>query len=213
MSRPSADFPDPMNASNHGDDDELALGNPDELISQLAGDDIARMLAPDANWQPEPPPPVREPAVFALPAKSPAPSERPVEELTAQLDRIFEEVRRNKASASQAAMTPIADEELEESVHRIDIGAPIADPEPVLVMRRRDEVIDQNDPTGEPRNTLIAPLEEDPLPPALRPLAWLNAPVLDLSAGGRLAVSIVSLLSFVGSVAALTYVLMLRQQG
>ena len=110
-------------------------------------------------------------------------------------------------------MTPIADEELEESVHRVDIGAPIADPEPVLVMRRRDEVIDQNDPTGEPRNTLIAPLEEDPLPPVLRPLAWLNAPVLDLSAGARFAVSIVSLLSFVGSVAALTYVLMLRQQG
>ncbi len=210
MSRPSADFPDPMNASNHGDDDELAPGKHDELISQLAGDDIARMLAPDANWQPEPSP-LREPVVLAPVAKPPPPAQRPVEELTAQLDRIFEEVRRNKASASQAAMTPIADEELEESVHCVDVSAPPVDPEPVLVMRRRDEVIEQNDPSGEPRNTLIAPLEEDPLPPLLRPLAWLNAPVLDLSAGARLAVSIVSLLSFVGSVSALVYVLMLRQ--
>ena len=42
-------------------------------------------------------------------------------------------------------------------------------------------------------------------------LAWLNAPVAELSSGARFAVSVVSIVTFLFSISALIYVLMLRQ--
>ena len=83
--------------------------------------------------------------------------------------------------------------------------------EPVLVMRRRTEEV-EDAAEEEPRQTLIAPLDEDPLPLLLRPLAWINAPVIDMGARARVAVSCVSALSFAASLWALVYVLMLRAQ-
>ena len=173
-----AGLPDPLDS-----DPNETHGDPDELISQLAGDEIDRLLGPDTpGWQPAAIAPSR--ALARKPASSAGP---PVEQLAAQLDRVFEKIRQK----------PQLDE--------------INDPEPVLVMRRHGEA--ENDASGEPRNTLIAPLEEDPLPALLKPLAWLNTPVIDASRGTRIAVSIVSILTFLFSLGALAYVLMLRGQG
>ena len=170
-------LPDPLDS-----DPNETHGDPDELISQLAGDEIDRLLGPDApRWEPADIAPTPSPL-----AVKPKREAAPVEELAAQLDRVFEEIRQQRNAAD-----PI-------------------DPEPVLVMRRRDEPEAEETPV-EPRHTLIAPLEEDPLPPMLKPLAWLNAPVAELSSGARLAVSVISILTFLFSISALAYVLMLRQ--
>src|SRR5437764_3078093 len=99
---PHADLPDPM------DDPNQTHGDPDELISQLAGDEIDRLLGPDTpGWQPAEVAP-SPPAVLAR-------SAAPVEQLAAQLDRVFDEIRQQR---------------------QMDIPA---DAEPVLVMRRRDD--------------------------------------------------------------------------
>jgi hypothetical protein len=236
-----SDFPDPLDRPA-----DLPLGNPDDLISQLAGEEIARLLAPDANWQPEPQPPAGVAAAGAAELKPSPPraNETPVEELAAQLDQLFEEIRQatppvpppTAAPAAAAAKPkpkpsrratatprpPVAERveaptfEPYRPPAQPDSEPPIAhahfiDAEPVLVMRRRADEVEETI-REEPRQTLIAPLEEDPLPPALRPLAWLNAPVADAGPRVRLLASVVSLLSFAASVSALVYVIVLRQQ-
>jgi hypothetical protein len=189
--KPSVDFPHSLQ-----DTPQLELGNADELISQLAGDEIDRLISSDDNLTP------LSETDFALSA--PPRHEKPsVDELAAQLDQVFEEIRTRAPSPP-----PV----------KIDLSAPepMTLPEPVLAMRRYDEPDERemrggSDP-GElaGRRSLLDPIEETP-PAAVRLLAWLNAPVMQLSRGPRLFVSALSLASFVGSVAALIYVLMLRR--
>src|SRR4051812_4930389 len=85
---PSAalDLPDPLDNAP-----KLPLDNADELISRLAGEDIDRLLGPDAPWEPQAPP-----ASDPLPPKL---DETPVEELAAQLDQVFEEIRLKELSS------------------------------------------------------------------------------------------------------------------
>ena len=183
------DLSDPLNRSH--DAPQLDLGNADELISQLAGEEIDRLIHSDDDLTPvtdrelELMPTTREAALAARP---------PVEELAAQLDQVFDDIRRRAPEPP-----PV----------RIDMTTPepITLPEPVLAMRRMDEVEARE---LEHRRSLLDPIEETPSR-IVRWLSWLNAPVQQLSRGPRMAVSVVSLLSFAGSLAALFYVLMLRR--
>ena len=184
MAKPSIKFPDPLDIAP-----QLSLDNADELISQLAGDDIDRLIGPDEHWQPQATP--REPA---LPLTA-APEVASVEDLAAELDQVFEQIRT---------------QQLPPPPPQIDTSEPepITLPEPVLAMRKYDEV-DPHEKAS--RRSLLDPLEEAPLPMILRPMAWINAPVAQLTGKSRLAVSLVSVISFVGSVAAFVYVMMLRR--
>ena len=166
---------------------QLPLGNADEIISQLAGEDIDRLIGPDEQWQPDDSP--------RAASSNTSHASESVEHLTAQLDEVFEQIRRQDLSPP----APIIDSSEPE---------PITLPEPVLAMRRTDEA-EANE--IESRRSLLGPLESPPMPMVLRPVAWLNAPVAQLPGGAKLAVSVVSLVSLIGSVAALVYVLMLRQ--
>jgi hypothetical protein len=187
----SVNLPDSMH-----DTPQLELGNADELISQLAGDEIDRLISSDDNLTPL--------SESDLALSAPPRAEKPsVDELAAQLDQVFEEIRTRAPSPP-----PV----------KIDLSQPepITLPEPVLAMRRYDEP-DEREMRGggDPgelagRRSLLAPIEETP-PAAVRMLAWINAPVMQLSRGPRVFVSAVSLVSFVGSVAALVYVLLLRR--
>jgi hypothetical protein len=183
MAKSALDFPDPLDNTP-----KLSLDNADELISQLAGDDIDRLIHPSEHWQPQETP--RD--VVHIPATKKAASP---EDLAAELDDVFERIRKQE-------LTPPAP--------TIDTSEPepITLPEPVLAMRRFDE---PEATDIEPRRTLIQPLEEPPLPAVLRPLAWINAPVAQLSGKSRWAVNLVSVVSFVGSIAAFVYVLVLRR--
>jgi len=189
--RSSADISDAL-----GELPRLELGNADELISQLAGDEIERLVNSDDNLTPI----TDADLALAAPAREEKPS---VDDLAAQLDQVFEEIRTRAPSPP-----PV----------RIDLSEPepITLPEPVLAMRRYDEPesremrggIDADELAG--RKSLLDPID-DPPPAVIRWMAWLNAPVTQLSAGPRMLVSVASLISFGGSVAALVYVLMLRR--
>ncbi|HYO09704.1 MAG TPA: hypothetical protein VER17_12090 [Tepidisphaeraceae bacterium] len=206
MANSPADLPDPLDRS---DDLSLDNTNPDDLISQLAGEEIARLLAPDANWQPaEVPHAPAATSSSSSAALKPSPrrdAETPVEELAAQLDQLFEEIRQGKPVDPPPPRESPFDNPLPEPQPLFELA------EPVLVMRRRPDDIEES-VRDEPRQTLIAPLEEDPLPPVLRSLAWLNAPVIDAGVKVRMGVSVLSLVAFAGSLSALAYVLVLRQQ-
>jgi hypothetical protein len=178
----SLDFHDPLH-----DTPQLELGNADELISQLAGDDIDRLISSDDNLTP-----LTESDLALNPVEKPS-----VEELAARLDQVFQDIR-NRAPSPP----PV----------RIDLTAPepMTLPEPVLAMRRFEEAEAREARELEHRRSLLDPIEDTP-PAVIRCLAWLNAPVAQLARGPRVLVSAVSLVSFVGSVAALAYVLMLRR--
>ena len=184
-SNPPLDFPDPLH-----DPPELDLGNADDLISQLAGEEVDRLMNSDDELRP-----VTDEELEVRTIARSKPTQPTVEELTAQLDQVFDDIARREPTPP-----PV----------RIDLSAPapITLPEPVLAMRRFDEPEARND--IEPRRSLLDPIEEKPAA-IIRGLMWLNAPVQQLSRGPRIAVSVVSLLSFAGSLAALIYVLMLRR--
>jgi hypothetical protein len=183
------DLPDPLN-STPDHTPQLSLDNADDLISQLAGEEIDRLIGPDEQWQPRAP--SREPIAISRPVAS---EQKPVEDLAAELDQLFDEIRTQQAPPPRPEIDTSDPE-------------PITLPEPVLAMRKFEE-IDDRDLVG--RRSLLDPIEDPPLPKVLRPLAWLNAPVAQLQGKSRLAINAVSLLSFVGSVAAFVYVLILRK--
>jgi hypothetical protein len=176
------DFPDTLNKAPR-----LELGNADELISRLAGDEVERLISSDDNIVP-----LTESELAVRGPEKPS-----VEELAAQLDEVFEQIR-----VGAPAPPPV----------RIDLSEPepMTLPEPVLAMRRYDEADAQEPRELEYRRSLLEPID-DPPPALFRALAWLNAPVMRLAPGSRVLVSAVSLLSFAGSLGALIYVLMLRR--
>src|SRR5688500_16446926 len=148
-SNSSVDFPDPLH-----DTPELELGNADELISQLAGDDIDRLISSDDNLTP-----LTESDLALTPPVKPT-----VEELAARLDQVFQEI------SNRAPSPPPV---------RIDLSAPepMMLPEPVLAMRRFEEAAEAREERElEHRRSLLDPIEETP-PAVIRWLAWLNAPV------------------------------------
>ncbi len=167
---------------------QLPLGNAEELISQLAGDEIDRLIGPGEQWQPHTAPRAASPA-------KPDDAES-VEQLTAQLDEVFEQIRRQELTPPPPVLDMTEPE-------------PITLPEPVLAMRRMDEA--EAKEIESRRSLLESRSKRPPLPRILRPIAWLNGPVAQLSGRTKLAVSFVSLISLIGSVAALVYVLVIRQ--
>jgi hypothetical protein len=77
---PAVDLPDPLDSS-----EDQPVGNSEDLLSQLAGDAVDRMMAGEP----------------AQPAE-PQPQLNPVQELTSQLDTFFEELRERQAEAAAA---------------------------------------------------------------------------------------------------------------
>ena len=171
--RPSA-LPDPLN-----DSPRLQLDNVEDFLSRLADQEIDRMIGPNGTQYD-----IVPIAPESLDAQPPvAARATPVQELNAQLDTFFDQMR------TRGSVPPPPARVLEE--------------EPISPAT-------QHQPMQSPRAALMAPIEE-PLPAYLRPIAWLNAPVIAMPRAGRVAASIVSLLTFAGSIWALAYVLTLRQ--
>lgn len=162
----------------------LPLDNVEELLSRLADQEINRMIGPNGtryDLDPIQLEPVPEPPI--------ASRATPVQEVTAQLDNFFDALRTRDSDAP-----PPESQEL---------YAPPTAPAPIPTEHFASE--------DGSRRALIAPIDEPPLSFYLRLLAWLNGPVLDMSPRARVGVSVVSILSFIGSVSALVYVLTLRQ--
>jgi hypothetical protein len=189
QSNPKSDLPDPLNDSQH-----LQLDNVEDLLSRLADQEINRMIGPNGT-QYELLPVDPDSSSSSLPKIVKRPT--PVQELDAQLGSFFGGLQ----SRELAPPAPVVEQEPVEAVVR-----PVARVEAPPAKQRIDNSLNE----ARSRQALIAPIDP-PAPAIVRMLAWLNGPVMDMSPRGRLAVSIVSLLVFAGSVSALGYVLMLRQ--
>jgi hypothetical protein len=110
MGQATVDLPDPLQSSSAdladaGALSPEALASADDLLSQLAGDDIDRLLA-EAETEPKPlpvrtPPPAAQPAVPAEAFSEPPPAEPPVTaQEEAALDAVFAEVQPTDVAAA-----------------------------------------------------------------------------------------------------------------
>jgi hypothetical protein len=185
MPRRPSELPDPLNDSQH-----LQLDNVEDLLSRLADREINRMIGPNGTQYDLVP---LETDATHRPQVARA---TPVQAPNAQLDSFFGALH-SRPAAPPAPAPVIVEPPQQPAISRVEIPPPPR------------THIDHAHAEARSRQALIAPIE--PPPNAIvRMFAWLNGPVLDMSPRGRAAVSLFSVLAFLGSLSALGYVLMLR---
>lgn len=220
MGQAAIDLPDPL--------EKPALGSApsaDDLLAQLAGDEIDRLLAeadvehpaePEASAAGHSPP---EPVAEAEPAPAPAAAQPQIE---AQLDDLFKELSQHDAGQPAASAeraeapappTPASDAtptppKMAASVEQAPPPAPQATA-PVEVETSSQERAELADVESVAVATDAAE-DDDPLPAYLRPLEWLNAPLQSLPDAIRSAIGKVALITLFNALAILIYVLLFR---
>jgi hypothetical protein len=181
------DFPDPLDSS-----DEAEVGDGEDLLSQLAGDEVDRMMSSDSL----------EP-ISSDEAAGRAARLNPVQELTSQLDTFFEELRHRQEEAAAVVdqipeANPIEINEQERAA--LDAGG--------------DEELAGDIAAPEQPETpkdLIAHYESKKSTPLLlRPFDRGGAWIEGLSPLIRATVNLLVVVTFLAACAALAYVLMLR---
>lgn len=229
MGKAATDLPDPTQATALG-----ATPSADDLLSQLAGDEIDRLLA-EADVEP----PAAEPELVApapLPSaatpdtpppggKAPgetSPASPPA--IDTQLDDLFKQLsdhddQQSPQSPEPAdaapppaapAPAPAATEPVEpagETVARApDFAVPEEDPTTVEEREALDSSADEADDPGLPLSA-----DEEALPVYLLPLEWLNAPLRSCPEWVRAAIGKAALITLFNALAILIYVLLFRR--
>jgi len=170
------DLPDPLDS-----DQGQPAGDNEDLLSQLAGDAVNRMMD---GGPPDPAP------------ADPADAARlnPVQELTSQLDTFFEELRQRQAEAAAVVdAIPEANPIIIDSEERAAL-----------------EAADESDGVAPPpRRDLLD--THKPVPAITRPLHWCGGLIESLAPAARGVINVTAILSFLAACAALAYVLMLRR--
>ena len=205
MGQAAVDLPDPLQAPPDG-----AKTSTDELLAQLAGDEIDRLLAEADAGQPPASrapfhvaPPTRPEAAaeagVAGAAASPAtvaeaPKPSPTElDVAAEMDALF-----SAATARDEAAKVVAD------------AAAAADAETTAAERDGLNVPVTAAPA--PTAHSAAAIDDDaPLPLYLRPLEWLNAPLALLPGSVRDVVGKIAIITLLNAAAILAYVLVVRR--
>jgi hypothetical protein len=177
MGQPALDFPDPMETR-----DDVPLARTEDLLSQLAGEEVDRLLSDG-------------------PEGASPPRVGPVEELTAQLDTFFHELRQREATPPARAFAP---------EERVEIGE---DERALLDPADFGSADEDDEPAEMPRAMLRSMEIQKPPPTFLRPLNWFAGPIESLTPTSRAVVSVTAIFCFIAGCAAIAYVLMLRQQG
>lgn len=215
----AVDLPDPLdaesplNAQLNSVQDSAAPGeSADDLLSQLAGDEIDRLLAEaDVERGPD----GGEPEVDA--PFAPGPSISPINAATEtapevvavpeNLQSVLDGV--DSLAATTAALSSIAEDDLDAHLTSasFDDAAEVADPSITA------EHLNLHAHTDETPAHAAESADEEferPLPVVLKPLAWLNAPFDAMSDAIREILGKVALLTLFNAVAVLVYVLVFR---
>ena len=215
MAHPTLDLPDPLDSPGDVSPADVSLGRAEDLLSQLAGDEIDRLMtepAPRLATQA-----AREVAreVPRLPAHPLALATEPDQEivsvspaelqaLSAQLGSFFDAV-------DEGLLSP--------ALPSSHFEGCATNGEVTIELIRRDGHLDdeyppenllENRPARQVRAALTAPFDADPTPAYLKPLEWLANPIAALSASARRAVGALAVVSFLSAAGLLAYVLMLR---
>jgi ribonuclease E len=235
----AVDLPDPAQAPA-----SAAATSADDLLSQLAGDEIDRLLAEsDAESavqaeaqsaaptaaEPAAPSAATPPAAVAESPAAATSSSPATEGLVNELDSLLSQaVAKGAAPASadspaSAEASPTADPAVTEPAVTLDAKAfdaslaaqsttPSAELKATVSeietsLQERTGLTDST--TGEPATEEA--VENTPVPIYLKPLVWLNAPMLLLPEPIRDAIGKIAVLTMFNSVAVLVYVLMFRR--
>ena len=185
MGKSVVDLPDPL---EHGGPEPLTTAAPagvDDLLAQMAGDEIDRLLAEADN-------PREVPAERPAPVK-PVVAPAPVTVVT------------ETPAAPPAENLPAAAPDEEEE------GATTAAERSALQIPETVEAPVQEEALFTEEETSASIADDGALPFYLKPLEWLNAPLEALPEGIRDAVGKIALLTLFNAVAVLIYVLMFRR--
>jgi hypothetical protein len=212
------DLPDPLEPPRG---DPLG-GTEEDLLSQLVGDDIDRMLSAD---------------------DLPLTGRGAVQELTSQLGTFFQELHKREQTKPPAPAAPkkrpASAASSSASRRPPELARPQPEPSAAVPLEEQLEIshdemqalrpddVFGDDSTGDdiageighdvepadgPRPAhavLAAVVPEEPEPLYLKPLNWISDPIASLSGGARALVNVTAVLSFVGACAAMAYVLVL----
>lgn len=188
MGQAVVDLPDPMEKPPAG-------ASADDLLSQLAGDEIDRLLGESDTAKPDP----TQPEPVATIAST---METPVhEELAKELDQAKADIAVEAEVAP--AVTPEASGELDQTISAAadNVLGPAVTPAPEA---ERDslltEIADSADTDQEP-----------PVPLLLRPLVWLSSPLDGLSPTARDFLGKAAIVTVVNSAAVIAYVLWFKK--
>ena len=206
MGKAALDLPDPLQAPPEG-----AKTSTDELLAQLAGDEIDRLLAEVDSGQPPVSrapfhvgPPVgpekelkADAAAPAPPAAAELPKPGPVEmDVAAEMDALFSAATAKDEAAAAEAKAAVA--------------AAAAEAEAETTAAERDGL--KAPVTLAPAQQPAAAADDDaPLPIYLRPLEWLNAPLALLPESVRDIVGKFAIVTLLNAAAILVYVLVVRR--
>jgi len=194
----------------------------DELLAQLAGEEIDRLLAEaDSELAGDATPPAAPLSTAAAavvstaaPEKSSAGAASPPATLSAELDDLFAQLTAGSvpeigaptptppAAASgteiaAAAAVPMGEEQPTTAAERGALTAPDSSPAP----------------TEPQTDSTLRANGDEPLPLYLRPLEWINAPLAACPEHVRDAIGKIAILTTINAVSVLAYLLFLRKHG
>lgn len=202
MGQAAVDLPDPLQEPS-----PAQSGGADDLLSQLAGAEIDRLLAEADIDKPADDASPAEPAA-AIQDTAVATISEPADTvgIGSELDALLSEESSSPDNALNALPeSPVAAEALLAKAAEVETSA-----EERMALGEGSEQASLN---SENPNSERAGLTEDdaePLPLWLRPLAWINAPLDFLSDPVREAMGKVALLTLFNALAVLVYVMFVR---
>lgn len=236
MGMAALDLPDPLEAPPEG-----PKGSTDDLLAQLAGDEIDRLLAeadagPAVSQALPPIAPTTAAAQDALPERvaapapsgsappeSPAPPPKPSEareEISAELDALFSQAVTSEAPAADAS-APVTNNANGSPSGAVTDAAMKAEAEAELdaatIAAERDGLKTPvgASPLHATHSKAAAALnvedENAPLPLYLRPLEWLNAPLALFPESVRDLIGKAAIVTLLNAAAILAYVLVVRR--
>jgi hypothetical protein len=210
--------------------------SPDELLSQLAGSEIDRLLAEGEVETPRVPPPKPPRAKpEAKPRELPKPTavaDKLEQSVATQLDDLFNELKGDESPAPAAATEPNPEATTEgaERTALLEAAGFNKDTQPAPAAESPDPVhegdadqteraallqaagFDAEKPPAAPvRKIARAPVADRPLPVYLKPLEWINAPMDHCSPAVRQMLGRAGIVTLINALAALGYVLLLRK--
>lgn len=244
----AVDLPDPMQSPA-----AAAAASADDLLSQLASEEIDRLLAesdeevgapfgeasaapvaespaPPIAESPAPPAAEQEPAsldtILTEAASSPAPSVSSAPPAISETSSIATPSLSSPASAAESAQAASADAGISAAIAALDAGEVDAKTldaslaaQPAVASDAVHAAVNEIETTLEERSGLTDSAAGDislnadddtPIPAYLKPLVWLNAPMMLLPESIRDAMGKVAILTLFNAVAIFAYVLLFR---
>ena len=231
MGQAAVDLPDPAGGAN-----ATHVASADDLLSQLAGDEIDRLLA-EADVEAEAQKSFDVPnATIELPQHE---DENESPDLGSQIESALEQVAAPLEPAAGEIDNSSEDKAIDESLalgeasSAAELRHPIEPSSPVVVAAAPSSAASSDEQTSvqersalagglsvaaplngsgqEESSSLAADETVPPLPIYLRPLEWLNAPLCAGPEVVREAMGKVALITLVNALAVLTYVLIFRR--